>query len=143
MTDWEGIAARLGEILRSKRPLEWCHLDSLRCVVMPKSEEQSTKLLNLRQMRVNWGDRVELSKWSPEVYSTDCYEGHRKVGIQGLPLHLWSLAFLRAIVGLCDGFMKVDEETKHWRSLQNRSAASLNIMWLLLARKVRSKFCCK
>lgn len=61
---------------------------------------------------------MELSKWSPEVYLTDCYEGPRKVGIRGLPLHLRSLTFFRAIGGLCGGFMKVDEETKHWRSLQ-------------------------
>lgn len=37
--------------------------------------------------------------------------GHRRIVVKGLPLHLWSLGFFRAIGSLCGGFIRVDEAT--------------------------------
>lgn len=105
LMDWDAVCIRLGEILRLARPLVWQHVDPLRCVLLPEADGIATKLINLRQVLIRNTERVELNKWK-----------HWKIVIRGLPLHLWSVGFFRAIRGLCSGFLKVDEET--WKSYE-------------------------
>lgn len=72
----------------------------------------TARLVDMKAFEQKGMGRVEVFKWLSDFNLGDVAVSQepRCVGIRGLPLHLWSLGFLRAIGGLCGGFVKVDEE---------------------------------
>lgn len=65
---------------------------------------------------MNGSGWVELSRWTPDVNAACMRVDPIQIGIWGLPLHLWSMGFFKAVGGLC--FLEVEDDTRNWRSLE-------------------------
>lgn len=70
-----------------------------------ESEAAASQLANMRSL-LGGEEGGRLRKWSPEALGGDWEPRKRLIEIKGLPFHLWTMGFFRAIGDLCGGFMK-------------------------------------
>lgn len=93
---------------------KWSFLGDNSCIVFMESEKEATRLVNFRHLQGGGrGGRLEFKKWKPEMNTlgNEPVENRRWIRVHGLPLHLWSMGFFRAIGGLSGGFVSIDDET--------------------------------
>lgn len=69
---------------------------------------------------------MEFGRWIPEVNTLEATNlaKIRWIEVLGLPHHLWTLGFFRAIGGLCGAFIRVDENSS---SLVSCKAAKIGV----------------
>lgn len=86
-------------------------MDYNKCIVLLEFEEETKQLINLRNLQGGAGGGwLEFKRWHLDIkaIAMNLLQNHRWIAVRGLPLHLWTLGFLRAIRGLCGGFIRVE-----------------------------------
>lgn len=84
-------------------------------MLVPEHKETTNRLVNLRAMQVKGVGWVELCSWKPEISEYHMGKKPLRVGIKGLPFHLWSMGFFRAVGG---ALWRVFEGGRRYKKLE-------------------------
>lgn len=93
-----------------KETPSWSYLGNDKCIVFLSSEQETKVVINLWYLQGEGrGGRLEFRRWWPGAnFIEEAFQpAIHWIEVFGLPLHLRSLGFFKAIGGLCGGFVKV------------------------------------